>query len=648
MWSSKSKPASSAAARVLLILILLLATGLRAYRLDAQSFWNDEGNAARAAERRIPLILDAAEGDIHPPGYYLLLHAWRTGVGESEFALRSLSVLASALTVALTYALARRMLGTATGLAAAFLAALSPLAVYYAQEARMYALLGLMSALSTYLALRWLETRGTRHRISAAYALTIAAGLYTQYAFPFVLIAQNLVFLGWWIGNHKGHKEHEGHKETTIPLRRKGVLTRWIAVQLAALALFLPWLPITVDAVTGWPAAGSDVAPWAALLDIFRVLAVGITMELAEAALPLAAMGALLAAGWLGALRAGRRESAAVAALTTWLLLPIALIFAFDLYKPAYLKFLVAVLPPFHILIARGIERLSRLLPPASCLLLLASCSLLLTPSLHALYFDPAYARDNYRQIAADVASMARPGDGIILNAANQWEVFTYYHRDGAPVYPLPRSRPPDRASVYAELEDVAAAHDRLFVLYWGDAESDPERLVETWLAGHAYKAGDTWVGRVRLAVYAVAPLSDRPEVALDARLGQTMHLHGYALGSDALAPGDILPVTLFWETDIAEGQRYKVFLQLLDQSGRLVAQTDGEPGGGLIPTSIWPPGETTVDRYGVLLPPDLPGGTYTLITGMYHLVSGERLTVTVDGAAAGDYVRLGTVAVDD
>ncbi len=62
------------ASHILLLAILLLATGLRFYRLDAQSFWNDEGNAARAAERSIPLILEAAAGDIHPPGYYLLLH----------------------------------------------------------------------------------------------------------------------------------------------------------------------------------------------------------------------------------------------------------------------------------------------------------------------------------------------------------------------------------------------------------------------------------------------------------------------------------------------------------------------------------------------------------------------------------------------
>jgi hypothetical protein len=59
--------------------------------------------------------------------------------------------------------------------------------------------------------------------------------------------------------------------------------------------------------------------------------------------------------GWLG-----------VASVALYLLLPIGLIFAFDLYKPAWLKFLVVVLPPFHILLAHGLENLARLLSHAS------------------------------------------------------------------------------------------------------------------------------------------------------------------------------------------------------------------------------------------------------------------------------------------
>jgi hypothetical protein len=677
---------------LILLSILLLATGLRFYRLDTQSFWNDEGNAARAAERSIPLILEAAEGDIHPPGYYLLLHFWRGLVGESEFSLRALSALCSILTVALTYGLGRRLLGVPVGIGGALLAALSPLAVYYSQEARMYALLGLLSTASTYLLLFHVlrptshVLRSTSHVLRptshvfcptpyisgwiplVGYVLTAAAGLYTHYAFPFILMVHNLLFLTWW-GTRGGagagdarmtRMESNGTNGVgASPVRGiraiRGVrdwrlLAGWAALQGAALLLFAPWLPIALRAVTGWPSAGGGYSVGGGLLDLFRALTVGITMGATEARWGLVVAGPLLLAG----LWPERGKVGPVGALAAWLLLPITLILALDLYKPAYLKFLLVVLPPFHLLLAHGTEQLSRLTSDVSRSTFHASrltlyAFLLFTaplPSLHNLYFDPAYARDDYRQIAADIEAAARPGDGIILDAPNQWEVFTYYHREGAPVYPIPRSRPPRADEVARELAQIGAAHRRLFVLYWGEAEADPQRLVEGWLAAHAYPAGDRWYGTVRVAVYGLGPLPEEPAVPLEARFGEGIWLRGYAVGEGPFAPGDVVGVTLFWEADAPVTERYKVFLHLLDGGGNLVAQNDAEPLGNLLPTDRWEPGEMVVDRHGVLLPPGLPPGEYTLVAGLYHLISGERLLATPAEGPPSDHLPLGSIAV--
>jgi len=628
----------------LLLAILLLATFLRFYRLDTQSFWNDEGNSARIAERTLDLILEGAAGDIHPPGYYLLLHYWRGLFGQSEFALRSLSAFCGVLTVAFTYVLGRRLLGTATGLGGAFLAALSPLAVYYSQEARMYALLGLLSAASTYLAIRNpqlvlspVEVSAIRNPQFAAYILITAASLYTHYAFPFVLLVHNTIFgLGWLaVARQSAH--------------RWRWLALWAGIQAAVIVLYLPWLPIALGSVAGWSAAGRAYELGPALLDVLRVLSVGITLPVEEAIAPLVGAGLLLLAG-LWPRRADRTDWFSVPNVALYLLLPIALIFAFDLYKPAWLKFLVVALPPFHLLIAHGIQNLlpsSILHPPSSILhspssILLAIFAITTFPSLHNLYFNPAYARDDYRQIATDIAAALRPGDGIILNAPNQWEVFTYYYPD-RDVYPAPYR--PDPAEVEAFLTSLLKRYRRLFVLYWGDAESDPRRLIETWLAAHAYKSGDAWYGRVRLATYGVAPLPDEPAVMLDARFGD-IRLHGYALDDATSSPGDILPVTLFWEAQAPIAERYKVTVQLLDGAGQLVAQVDTEPGDGLMPTTIWEPGQILTDRYGVLLPADLPPGHYTLIVGLYHVTTGERLPVALDGEPVGDHLVLGNVEI--
>ncbi len=656
-----------------LLLILLLAAGLRFYRLDAQSFWSDEGNAIRAAQRTIPLVIAAARGDIHPPGYYLLLHFWRIPTGDSEFAVRALSVYIGLLTVALTGRLGRRMLGTGVGVGAAFLAAVSPLAVYYSQEARMYGLLGLLAVAST--DLLWGLLRHPRLPTGLLYVLVAAAGLYVHYSFPFILVAHNLLVFGWW-GLRAGNRWRGGARSSPPEDNRRGCpfgdpapgpapgrqpveasvapvpggrpqglpLQMWLALQVLVVLLYLPWLPAALRA-TGWPSAGRGYTLEAALLDVFRVLTVGITMEAVPARPVLLGAGVLLALS----LWPRRKVALAVATLALWLLVPLVLIFAFDLYKPAYLKFLLAVLPPFHILVAAGFHnsvqplRLSR---PVSSFILLTFCAFTfyaLLPSLRNLYFNPAYARDNYRQIAAEIASLGRPGDGIILNAPNQWEVFTYYYRGDLPLYPAPYHPTPEQ--VVDWLTPILSSHQRLFVLYWGDQEADPERRIENLLADGAYPAWGRWYGRVRVALYGLGPLPEEPQVAVRARFGPEVLLHGYAVGEGPFAPGDVVPVTLFWEAEAPPG-RYKVFLHLMDEGGSLVAQNDAEPRGDLSPTFIWSVGEMVTDRHGVYLPPDLPPGRYWLKAGMYRLDTGERLPLFLDRTPAGDSLELGEVVV--
>ena len=139
------------------LIILLLATALRFHQLEAQSFWNDEGNSARLSERSIPLIIEGTASDIHPPLYYLLLRGWRELVGETEFGLRSLSAFAGVLLVAETLRLGRFVSQRpAVWLMAGGLTTVSPPLIYYSQETRMYMLLPLLATLSTLLLLVYL------------------------------------------------------------------------------------------------------------------------------------------------------------------------------------------------------------------------------------------------------------------------------------------------------------------------------------------------------------------------------------------------------------------------------------------------------------------------------------------------------------
>jgi hypothetical protein len=166
---------------VLLVGILLLALGLRVYRLDGQSLWNDEGTSVALAARSLEQITQGAAADIHPPLYYYLLHFWQQAFGQSERAVRALSVLSGVLLVFVTYLLGRRLRGAPVGLLAAFLAAIATLQVYYSQETRMYILAALLSALSVYLFALFVGRPDTlQSKVSGRPASTSAKALTTN------------------------------------------------------------------------------------------------------------------------------------------------------------------------------------------------------------------------------------------------------------------------------------------------------------------------------------------------------------------------------------------------------------------------------------------------------------------------------------
>ncbi len=628
------------------MLVLLLATALRFHLLGAQSFWNDEGNSVRLSERSIPAIIEGTASDVHPPLYYLLLRGWREPAGETEFALRALSAFAGVLTVAVTMALARwamastgfpveRRKRAAVGRVplvaalAGLLAAVNPALVYYSQETRMYALLALLAATSTWSLLNWLDT--DRRRWMVAYTGLLAAGLYTHYFFPAVMAAQGLVIgLSWlWLRD-------DGRKV----FRR---LLTWAGMAAVAVALYGPWLPVFIRQMGGRAGASGGAVAFSAAAG--RWLVLGGTMLAAEAGWALVAAAALALIG----LAAGWRRSVVPLVMAA---VPVGAAAALGATDPAFFKFLL-VSAPFMALLTglawnsdggearRGLW----LVVPGGLTVAMLAGSLL---SLGHLYHDPAFARADYRAIAARIAAEGHPNAAVVLVAPNQWEAFTYYHRDGAPVYPLPRGNP-DPAALATELEQIAAAHDRIYALYWGEAQRDPDRIVERWLDAHTFKAAEEWVGDVRFVVYAVAregwTAEPRPSGARFAGLdGETITLESYAVGPEQARPGDVVGVRLVWRADTTPERPYKVFIHVLDETGAVVAQRDSEPAGGSRPTTSWTAGETIEDQHGVLLPLALPAGSYELRMGLYDAFD-PSARLAVEG---GDGLSLGRVTVGE
>ncbi|NUP89763.1 MAG: hypothetical protein HUU25_08085 [Candidatus Sumerlaeia bacterium] len=176
-------------------------------------------------------------------------------------------------------------------------------------------------------------------------------------------------------------------------------------------------------------------------------------------------------------------------------------------------------------------------------------------------------------------------------------------------------------AATLAETQQILAQHPRIFVLFWGEGERDPNSIVRNTLDTNAYEVYSRWYGHVRLVLYAVLQdPPDEPTHLIQQPFGDHITLKGYAI-SGVPTPENVIGVTLFWETDEKLNTRYKVTVQLLKPDGTLASQHDSEPANGRYLTTDWQPGTTIVDNHGILIPQTLtPDDGYQLIVSMYEL----------------------------
>ncbi len=371
-----------------LLAILLAATFLRFYRLDASSLWSDEGNTWAMLSRSYSEIAGAAAADIHPPGYYWLLKLWSSIFGTSAWAMRSFSAAAGVLLVVVVERIGRWLAADGSAkfwlpLLAALIAAANPLLVYYSQEARMYMLLALAGAGLFWAMLAgeiWdfqeVALPGGTHLqevptswksflrggwlAGAGYVLFAVLGLWTHYSFAIVLAAANVAWLvRWLVVRFQRSAQRSGQRLAQGPaLASWHVLAAWAGLNLIALLAFLPWLPTAIASVTAWPKGGVAVGWWAGMEDTLRTLLFG-PVRVTPEALWLAVGALLPLIGVVGLFVARSRTSptrlwasSEVLPLVLWLGLPIGLMAGLGLFTDAFLKFLITAAPAWCLLVA--------------------------------------------------------------------------------------------------------------------------------------------------------------------------------------------------------------------------------------------------------------------------------------------------------
>ena len=176
---------------LLLSFIILIGAMLRLHQLAARSLWIDEASSVAFASLPLRPFLKLLWGSqANMTLYYILLRGW-IHLGDSEFALRSLSVLCGVLTIPAIYLLGARLFDRATGLTAAALLSVHSFHIHWSQETRAYSLLILLLVMTSYFLIAALEST-ERMRYWMAFSVFAALCVYSHIFAVLVLAAHAL------------------------------------------------------------------------------------------------------------------------------------------------------------------------------------------------------------------------------------------------------------------------------------------------------------------------------------------------------------------------------------------------------------------------------------------------------------------------
>ena len=494
--------------------LLLLILGAFAWRVDGltnQSLWRDEVDAIYFALRNLPDTL-AMFGAMAQNGalYFLSLRGWFYVAGASEFALRYISVLAGVAAIPLTWQVARRLLAVTrsatstltmsavTPLIAALLLAVNPYQLWYGQEGKMYTLMTALTLLAHWCWLTGISRGGWR--LWLVYLCTVSLCLYIH-LLSIIIIPVHLV---WFLLAWPQSRRH------------------WRGYGLALAGLTLPYLPFvwwqwamltSPQKLTGFTFTPLSEMVYTLLMNhsygllppppIFRLLpifflgAVGLLMgagTLAESAKAASAQESMTS------VRAWRRYLL----LVSWLLLPIATIYALSLRQPVYTdRYIIWIAPAAMILLALGVQTLyqnsGRLATPLIAILLLYTLGLWLQMGWRQKQETIKY---DLRSAITYVAERRTPETLLILQIPHLEFSYRYYTSDDLPGL-FERSDahlgrwvgglwtngglPDEQAQAQAaqEMQQLTAGVTELWVLSSEVEMWDARHLMDAWLTQH-------------------------------------------------------------------------------------------------------------------------------------------------------------------
>jgi 4-amino-4-deoxy-L-arabinose transferase-like glycosyltransferase len=162
--------------------------------------WEDEVYSLHTTSQTVSYAFEQSykfEGQ--PPAYFILLNVWRK-MSDSLFFARVFSLVFTLLTGLTIYKISKNFLNHETTVIITALFLLNPSVVYFSMEARLYALIIFLSALSFLLFYKAYLVENSKKISVLFHVLVSILGVFTQYFFVLVLLSQALSLLiisGW-------------------------------------------------------------------------------------------------------------------------------------------------------------------------------------------------------------------------------------------------------------------------------------------------------------------------------------------------------------------------------------------------------------------------------------------------------------------
>jgi len=439
--------------RPLVALAAITALALALRLVATRGLWLDEATSVTQAQLPLNGLLDSLRtSDVHPPLHHLVLWAIVHLFGTGQMVVRAPSILAGTLLIPVLWATGRELYGPRAGLAAALLAAVAPFAVWYAQEARMYAFFMLFATVALYAQLRAMRTGQGRWWV--ALAVSGAALIWTQY---FAALVVGVLHAGTAWQLWQAHRAGE-------PVRTR--LLGWVGALALTAVLLLPLAHFALEQFSANESAGRgfDQSPSQAGGDVDGgrdgpgvysgltnlVWAIwgyhsNATMAALTALWPALMLGALLL---LGRGRPGRTGLVAAVALV-----PALGMTALGVAKPFLFeaRYFIALTPMVLLLLARATTGWTASRTGAA----LATGALALT--LAAGTADQQLNRSNprlydFKGALTQIHDQARPGD-VVLYEPDYLGDLVHYLQPGVTARPLdqgiPKRDPAHRRRVF-------------------------------------------------------------------------------------------------------------------------------------------------------------------------------------------------------